>query len=199
MELHRAIDPSQLGGAELYDILCSKVVPRPIALVSSIASSGEVNLAPFSFFMLGGTNPPSLSFSVTLSMNGQEKQTLRNIRETADFTVHQVVREMGVAMEATADGASDWVAMGLTLVPGESVKCPRILESPTAFECELKQIVEHGSGPGSARYVIGTIRRIFIGQSDGSVIARLGGKHYLDLANGEILEISGSNATPKPS
>lgn len=192
MESHRAIDPEQLGGAQLYDLLCASVVPRPIALVTTISSDGDFNIAPFSFYTVGGTNPPSLCFSVTLDMRGEEKQTLRNIRNTRQFTVHQVVRDMGTAMAATADAVNDLSRIGLTLLPGESVGTARVLDSPLAFECALHDVIEHGSGPGAARYVIGTVLRIFVSGPKSAIIARVAGKRYLDIETGEIFEIPGS-------
>lgn len=199
MESHRAIDPRELGGSEIYDILCSIVVPRPIALVSTVDANGAANLAPFSFFTVGGTNPPSLCFSITLDMQAQEKQTLRNIRETREFTVHQVTRELAEIMEASADGPTDFGAIGLTIVPGESVRTPRILEVTAALECGLEQVVEHGNGPGSARYVIGSVCRVFLSEGSSPIIARIAGRRYLDIGTGEIFEISGSNKPARSS
>ena len=60
--------------------LTSLVMPRPIALVSTIDASGVENLAPFSFFALGGSNPPSLAFCPTGGGGGAPKDTLRNLR-----------------------------------------------------------------------------------------------------------------------
>ena len=44
-----------------YPILASLVVPRPIALVTTISTEGKVNAAPFSFFNVLGADPPILA------------------------------------------------------------------------------------------------------------------------------------------
>jgi hypothetical protein len=47
-----------------YKILCSLVIPRPIALVTSKSEDGVVNAAPFSFF---NVLPPCIS-TICLAM-----------------------------------------------------------------------------------------------------------------------------------
>ena len=44
-------------GAQAYRLLAGLVVPRPIALVTTIDAAGVVNAAPFSFFNVMGTEP----------------------------------------------------------------------------------------------------------------------------------------------
>lgn len=56
-------DCTQLSPTEAYGLLNHLVAPRPIAFVSTISADGLPNLAPFSFFMAGGLNPPSVAFS----------------------------------------------------------------------------------------------------------------------------------------
>ena len=79
-----SIDTSTLSSKDCYNLLSNLIIPRPIALVSSISRSGVENLAPFSFFMAGGANPPSVVFSPVVGLNGSEKDTLVNIRETGE-------------------------------------------------------------------------------------------------------------------
>ena len=53
-----------LGGQfadRAYPILASLVVPRPVALVTTISPEGKVNAAPFSFFNMLGADPPILA------------------------------------------------------------------------------------------------------------------------------------------
>ncbi len=44
-------------GAPAYRLLAGLVVPRPIALVTTVDAAGVVNAAPFSFFNVMGTEP----------------------------------------------------------------------------------------------------------------------------------------------
>ena len=59
----------------LFDI----VVPRPIALTSTQAPDGTVNLAPFSYFNTMGHDPPTLAISICRNGNGSKKDSLVNI------------------------------------------------------------------------------------------------------------------------
>ena len=52
------IEFDRLGKSEAYKLLISALVPRPIAFISSQDEQGKLNLAPFSFFMGAGTDPP---------------------------------------------------------------------------------------------------------------------------------------------
>lgn len=43
----RDIDPATYSPAELYPLVISAVVPRPIGFVSSMGKDGSINLAPY--------------------------------------------------------------------------------------------------------------------------------------------------------
>ena len=49
---------ADLAPRQRYKLLCGLVVPRPIALVSSLSPAGVVNAAPFSFFNMFSESPP---------------------------------------------------------------------------------------------------------------------------------------------
>jgi flavin reductase (DIM6/NTAB) family NADH-FMN oxidoreductase RutF len=85
-----SIELGELSSSDAYRLLSTLIVPRPIAFVSTLSREGIPNLAPFSYFMVGGANPPSLMFSPTTTQGGQEKDTLRNCRETGEFVVNLV-------------------------------------------------------------------------------------------------------------
>ncbi|MBC8063379.1 MAG: flavin reductase family protein [Chlorobia bacterium] len=196
------LDFADIPGSQAYDVLVATVHPRPIAFVSSISGAGHLNLAPFSFFMVGGSNPPSLVFSPTLSAHGP-KDTLRNIEETGEFVVNLVHREIAHSMNLTAKGypheISEWEKVGLSPLPSQLVKPPRVAESLVHFECRLFQIVSHGDGAGASRYVIGEVLAAHLAEDlwDGQAvvdakvrpIARMGGPNYLDTAALEFFEM----------
>jgi flavin reductase (DIM6/NTAB) family NADH-FMN oxidoreductase RutF len=200
--------PEDLTTAQLYDLLVEAVQPRPIALVSTISSQGAHNLAPFSFFMAGGTSPPSLAFSPTLGPEGYEKDSLTNVEETGEFVVNVVSREMAEAMNRAAysfpNSVSEWAASGLTQLDAEIVRPKRVAESVVQFECRVFEIVRHGEDFGSARYVIGEIVRLHVadGHWDAEkgrmaalrLLGRLGGREYVDLASKEIFELARPSA-----
>jgi len=178
---------------DIYRMLTNIVVPRPIAFVSTVSGSGTLNLAPFSFFMVGGANPASLMIAPTLTGASAEKDSLRNIRETGEFVVNTVHRAMANGMnEASASlppHESEWPRTGFTPEPSLMVKPPRVSESLAQMECRLFQVVDHGEGPGSARYILGEILAIHVHDDwveNGRVLplpllSRLGGPDYLDM------------------
>ncbi len=191
MTTHRL---DEMPPAEAYTLLTRVVQPRPIAFVSTLSASGVANLAPFSFFMAGGSNPPSLCFSPVLGSGGVEKDTLRNVRETGEFTINAVDRAMAVGMNATSapfgPDESEWGPSGFTPLASEIVQPARVAESPAQLECRLFAIVEHGSGPTAARYVMGEVVRLHLRTGTFETISRLGGAEYLDTETGERFGLS---------
>jgi len=189
----RGIDPATMPPAEVYALLTGCVVPRPIAFVSSLSTSGVANLAPFSFFNAGGAHPPSVVFMPVTSGAGRDKDTLHNVRETGEYVVHIVpwsLREpMNLASAEYAPDVDEFERAGLTKAPSTRVKPWRVAECPIALECRLFRIVDHGEGPYHANYVIGEVVYFHVAESllneKGRVnaasidaIARLGGPHY---------------------
>lgn len=85
-----------------YPILASLVVPRPIALVTTVSPEGKVNAAPFSFFNLLGAAPPILAVAPGDRDDGTPKDTARNIRLTHEFVVNLVDEALAEAMNKCA-------------------------------------------------------------------------------------------------
>ncbi len=103
------VSPSDLSHKDLYNILLNSVAPRPIAWVSTASASGQLNLAPFSFFNVACVDPPLLAFAPGLrrpkkaeASRGEAKDTLRNIRDTREFVVNIVNYELAEAMNVTS-------------------------------------------------------------------------------------------------
>ena len=99
------IDLVSASVGKAYPLLPRIVTPRPIAFVSTLSASGVGNLAPFSYFNLGGTAPPSVIFSPQANRRGVAKDTLRNIRETGEYVIHLVTHSMREAMNLCS---SEW-------------------------------------------------------------------------------------------
>ncbi len=197
-------DLRTLPAGDAYTLLTHAIAPRPIAWVSTLSARGQPNLAPYSYFNVGGQNPPSVVFVPNMNSDGTEKDTLRNIRDTGEYVVNIASREQAAAMNATAvdlpHGESEWDAAGLAPVPSAVVKPHRVAGCPFALECRLYQIVPHGGGPGAANYVIGEVMTMHVDRSllnaagepaslDSATsggLGRLGGDWYAD-ARGDIL------------
>ncbi|MEL7342217.1 MAG: flavin reductase family protein, partial [Bacteroidota bacterium] len=59
----RTITPFDLPTPELHQLLVGSIGPRPICFASTISAEGTPNLAPYSFFNVFSSNPPTMVFS----------------------------------------------------------------------------------------------------------------------------------------
>lgn len=134
-----AFDFTAMPPRDRYKLLIGAVVPRPIALVTTISKEGIANAAPYSFFNCLSPDPAILALGVEFRPSGAHKDTGRNIRDTLCFTVNIVSDAIAEAMSACAvafpPGVDELVEAGLTAMPGTRIAAPRIAEAPIAFEC----------------------------------------------------------------
>lgn len=145
-----------------YAILASLVTPRPIALVTTLDSSGVVNAAPFSFFNLMGANPPILAFAPGDRDDGTPKDTAANIRLNHEFVVNLVDESIAQAMNLCASslppGVSEIEHAGFHTLPSSLIRPPRIAEAPASLECTEWGTMQIGGN----RMVIGLIHRVHL-------------------------------------
>ena len=150
------IDFSTLTEDQRYKLMASLIVPRPIALVTTIGPDGVVNAAPFSMFNMLGEEPPIVMISVNRMEDGVLKDTAANIVRTGEFVVHladeDIAEQMHRCGERHPPQVSELDVVGFTAVPSHAVAPPRIAQAPVAFECTLWETLETAS------------RQIFIGQ-----------------------------------
>lgn len=159
------LDPTTLSHQSIYKILTGSILPRPIGWISSIDLDGRPNLAPFSFFNVVCSNPPTLLFCPMIrGVDSSPKDTLNNVRQTGEFVVNIVTEDLLKAMNDTSIEApsefNEFEFAGLTLSPSVTVRPPRVLESPIHFECKVNQILDINNAPGGGSIVIGTITHI---------------------------------------
>ncbi len=204
-------DLEQLEAREAYGLLARVVLPRPIALVSSMSAEGRGNLAPFSFFNLGGMNPPSVMFCPLNDRTGNAKDTVRNISETGEYTISVVTRSMAEAMNQAswsfAPGVDEFDQVELSRAPSVKVRPPLVAESPVNMEVRLFQLVKHGEGALAANYIIGEVVHLHVSDSimrddlpDGRLldaIGRLGGDDYCLVTKDNIFPLSRPSAPIK--
>lgn len=133
----------QMTGPERYRLLVGAVMPRPIALVTSINGHGVVNAAPFSFFNVFGADPALVALGVSDLNEGVMKDTRKNILESQEFVVNLVSYAIAEKMNITAipfpPDVDELKQAGFTAQPSEFVKPPCVLESPVSLECRLLQ------------------------------------------------------------
>jgi len=165
-----SIDPAQHPHRQVYKLMIGIIVPRPIALVSTVDRAGVRNLAPFSFFNGVGSNPPTVLFCPTLraveELRDGKKDTLRNVEETGEFVVNVVSDAISAAANAASaevpPEVDEFDLSGLTPVTSEVVRAPRVAESPAQMECRLLQVVYTRRAPGGGVVVLGEIVRFHI-------------------------------------
>ena len=158
------LDPKGMDFRDLHHLLAGAVVPRPIALVSTIGENGVFNVAPLSSISIACVRPPMLSFSLSTRRRkqGEKKDTLRNIEFRKEFVVNvPVVESMAQAMNQAGaeypEHVSEFKETGLTAVMAERIHAPMVAESPVNFECRLVQIIEFGEHPSVSSLVIGEV------------------------------------------
>jgi flavin reductase (DIM6/NTAB) family NADH-FMN oxidoreductase RutF len=139
-------DLTALAPALRYKLLTGLVVPRPIALVTTVGPDGVVNAAPFSFFNVFSEDPPLVILGIQARADSTPKDTLKHIRETGIFVVNLVdeaiADQMNVCSVDFPTDMSEIEAAGLHLLPGASVSVPRIAEAPAALECRHHMTLE---------------------------------------------------------
>jgi flavin reductase (DIM6/NTAB) family NADH-FMN oxidoreductase RutF len=162
------IDPERLAADLCYKLVIGCVVPRPIAVVSTVSVDGFTNVAPFSYFTVASHTPLSRAFTVGgPKSDGSIKDTLRNARFTQDggvgeFVVNIADESYAEAMARTGEtlphGHSEFEHTGLTPAPSVVVKAPRVGEASVAFEC----VTTHVIPIGSANLIIGEVKHIYV-------------------------------------
>lgn len=168
-------NPANCDLKQNYKLLTGIVVPRPIALVSTIDRNGVVNLAPFSAFCHSGVNPPTVLFCPALRVPGSSdlslhpdlrKDTLRNVEETGEFVVNVVNEAIAAAVNDTAaevpPEVDEFQLAALTAIASEAVRPPRVAESPAQMECKLLQVIYVSRAPGAGVIVLGEVVRFHV-------------------------------------
>jgi flavin reductase (DIM6/NTAB) family NADH-FMN oxidoreductase RutF len=166
------IRPQDIDIAERYRILVGTIVPRPIALVSTLSPEGIANLAPYSFFTGVGSNPMTVLFCPTNLPGGAEKDTLRNAKPateggTGEFVVNVAIEtyrhEMAAAAEPLPRDESEFDLTGLEKAASCVVAPPRVAASPAALECRTTRVVRLNPGKTSGGNVVfGEVVHIFL-------------------------------------
>ena len=149
-----------LTAHQRYKLMASLIVPRPIALVTSLGEDGTVNAAPFSLFNMLGEDPPIVMISINKRDDDSLKDTARNILRTGEFVVHLTDEPIAEQMHRCGDrlppDESEVDAVGFTTVPSSAVAPPRIVEALVAFECRLWERLE----TESRHILIGKVLRL---------------------------------------
>ena len=161
------IDPKKIATKDLHQYLVGAVAPRPIALASTVDENGTSNLAPYSFFNVFSSNPPTLVFSSNRRVsNNTTKDTLHNVRQTGEVVInvvsYDIVRQMALTSIEFPPNVSEFDKSGLTPLTSKEVKPYRVAESPVQFECKVKDIIALGAQQGAGHLIITQIQLIHL-------------------------------------
>jgi flavin reductase (DIM6/NTAB) family NADH-FMN oxidoreductase RutF len=201
----KSLDPHDISPREFYTLLVHTIIPRPIALASTMDEQGNLNLSPFSFFNVFGANPPILIFSPTLRGRDKSvKDTLLNIQESHEVVINLVnyamLEQMNITSAEFPFHINEFQKSGLTPIASKKVKPPSVKESPVAFECKVLQVLETGREGIAGNLVICEIlmahfkKGIF--DSEGKidplkldVVGKLGGNVYCRMTPESLFEL----------
>ncbi|MBT8070152.1 MAG: flavin reductase family protein [Gammaproteobacteria bacterium] len=135
------------GHGLAHDPFNSIIAPRPIGWVSTKSASGQVNLAPYSFFNAFNYQPPIIGFSSI-----GYKDSVNNAQESGEFCWNLVTRSLVEAMNETSAMVSsdidEFELAGLNKRESTIVAAPHVADCPVVMECKTTQIVQLQSARG---------------------------------------------------
>lgn len=165
-----SIDPKTTAVRDLHQYLVGAIAPRPIAFVSTLSEKGERNLAPYSFFNVFSSNPPTLVFSSNRRVSDNTtKDTLQNIKDTGELVInvvsYAIVRQMAITSIQYPSAIDEFQKSGLTPIDSVHVAPCRVKESPVQLECRLKEIITLGEEGGAGHLIICEIVHIHLDEN----------------------------------
>ena len=146
------ISPEEMSERENYKFLIGSIIPRPIALITSVSEDEVLNIAPFSYFNIVTANPPIVSVSLQRK-NDSLRDTARNLLENKEAVIHVVdVENVDDANETAASlrpDESELDKTNFTVIPSKTMETPSLEESKVRFEVELYEhvLVENEGEP----------------------------------------------------
>ena len=130
---------SKLTSKDRYKLLSSTVIPRPIALVSTIDENGVLNAAPYSFFNMFAEEPATCVLGIQKRPDGKYKDTSSLIRKSGEYVINLVDMDLAESMNISSINFDpeydEFDLAGFTPVASRLIAPPRIKEAPVSFEC----------------------------------------------------------------
>jgi len=153
--------------ADNYKFLIGSILPRPIAVISTLNVDGSNNVAPFSFFTAVSASPMIIAFCPMIrSSTGALKDTPVNIFREKEFVVNivseSIIEKINMTSTELPYGEDEFLLSGLTPLDSEVVKARRIKESLIHFECIFRDSLSYGDHPGSGQIITGEVVRVHI-------------------------------------
>ena len=187
----KTIDPKAVSTAALHGYMLGAVTQRPIAFASTIDPAGNVNLSPFSFFNVFSANPPIMIFSpARRGRDNTTKHTYENVLQVKQVVInivnYDIVQQMSLSSTEYGKGVNEFEKAGLTPLASQTIKPPRVAESPVQFECRVNEVISLGTEGGAGNLVICEVLKMHINEAvldpDGKIdpvkldaVSRMGG------------------------
>lgn len=199
-----SLNPTEMSERENYTFLTGAIVPRPIAIISTISNEGIMNIAPFSYFTIVSSNPPLIAVSIQ-RRNGERKDTARNAIDSGEFVLH-------ITDEENVEGAN-WTAAELPpdqselegspfqTVDSIHVRVPGLSPAKIRMECTVHKVIPlggHTAEDAGCDLLIGNIVFYHIDEAiykEGTIrtellkpVSRLAGHNFMKIGEQFILE-----------
>lgn len=156
--------------ADNYKFLIGSIIPRPIAVISTLNPDGSNNLAPFSFFTAVSAQPMIVAFCPMIrTSTGDFKDTVKNILREKEFVVNFCTEDnyakVNLASTELPFGEDEFTFAGLTPVESKLVKARGLKESPIQFECVFRDMLCYGKEAGAGSLITGEVKLIHIDEA----------------------------------
>ena len=155
------INPADMDRIGRHELFMSAVLPRPIALVSTVGENGVRNVAPFSCFTCMSLKPATVCIMIGYKRDGSRKDTLINVDFLKDFVIAVVDENMAQPMNQTGGeyppDVDEFEVTGLTPVKSDMVNSFRVGESAINMECKLSRIIKFGEPPSGSELILGEV------------------------------------------
>lgn len=153
-----------------YKFLIGSILPRPIAVVSTLNEDGTNNLAPFSFFTAVSAKPMIIAFSPLIrSATGKPKDTPINILRSKEFVINivseSIAEKVNLCSTELPYGEDEFSFSGLTPLDSTIVGPKRIKESLIHFECKFRDRLNYGDEPGCGQIITGEVVKVHVDES----------------------------------
>jgi flavin reductase (DIM6/NTAB) family NADH-FMN oxidoreductase RutF len=156
-------DPATHDPGTNQGLLSQLIVPRPIAMVSTLSPLGQPNLAPFSYFLPITGDPPLVGIAFGLrESDGAQKHSYLNLRASREFVINVCSDSYAtdhietVAHEYPAD-VDEFTIVGWHTQDSVKVMVPSLAEAPAHLECRVAEEIPLGGAAAPVVLVVAEV------------------------------------------
>lgn len=149
----QVVDLAGRTPAQKQGLLSHLIIPRPIAMITTVSADGTVNVAPYSYYMPVCGEPPTIAITIGTLREATDgpKDTWANIERTGEFVVNVTGGGMADHIEAVAreypNDVSELDITGWGTTDSQVVAVPSLIDSPANLECRVLEVINRGD-PG---------------------------------------------------